>query len=213
MQTYDFLMIAVVIGTAAFGFAKGMAWQIASLASLAVSYFVVLKFSGQMSPFFGESEPWNKYVAMLVIYIGCSFVIWLAFRFVSHAIDRVKLKEFDRQMGALFGLAKGVLLCVAITFFAVSLLPPAQKEMVLQSRSGHYIGVLLSKAEAIVPAEFHNSIGPLLHKVNERVNPEHNHADGETPLDVPWPDAAPSDSLPHDVKIDWSGAWPDRRSQ
>ena len=36
------------------------------------------------------------------------------------AIDRVKLNEFDRQMGALVGFAKGVLLCIAITFFAVT---------------------------------------------------------------------------------------------
>ena len=47
--------------------------------------------------------------------------IWLVFRLVSGLIDRVRLKEFDRQMGALFGAAKGVLLCVAITFFAVTL--------------------------------------------------------------------------------------------
>ncbi len=44
---------------------------------------------------------------MLVLYILTSLAIWLLFRMVSGIIDRVKLKEFDRQMGALFGLAKG----------------------------------------------------------------------------------------------------------
>lgn len=202
MQTYDFLMLAVLIGTAVFGFVKGMAWQIASLASIVVSYFAALKFAARIAPIFGDSEPWNKYVAMLVVYIACSFAIWLVFRVVAQAIDRVKLKEFDRQMGALVGVAKGVLFCVAITFFAVTLLPAEKKEEVLASRSGHYIGVLLTKAESIVPPEFQDTVGPLLHKVNERVNPDFDHpADSQNP--PTWPN-----SLPQDVNIDWSGTWP-----
>jgi membrane protein required for colicin V production len=212
MQTYDFLMLAVLVGTAVFGFVKGMAWQIASLASIAASYFAALKFSSQLAPVFGDSEPWNRYVAMLVIYIAISFAIWLAFRVVAEFIDRVKLKEFDRQMGALFGVAKGVVLCVAITFFAVSLLPADQKQAVLASRSGHYIGVLLSRAESVVPPEFRDSIGPLLHKVNEQVNPDHEHAD-ERPVQDPWPSTLAPSSWPQDVNVDWPDAWPESQER
>ena len=39
----------------------------------------------------------------------------------KRTIDRLKLKEFDRQIGAIFGLAKGVLWCAVITFFTVTL--------------------------------------------------------------------------------------------
>ena len=46
---------------------------------------------------------------MLVLYIVTSLAIWFLFRMVSGIVNRVKLREFDRQMGALFGLAKGVL--------------------------------------------------------------------------------------------------------
>ena len=69
MQTYDVLMLLVLVAATFFGFWKGMAWQIASLASLVVSYFVALRFSGQLAPMFGDSEPWNRFVAMLAIYI------------------------------------------------------------------------------------------------------------------------------------------------
>lgn len=213
MQTYDILMVAVLVGTAAFGFMKGMAWQIASLASIVLSYFVSLKFNAQLAPVFGDSEPWNKYVAMLVIFIGCSFGIWLAFRAVSTTIDRVKLKEFDRQMGAIFGLVKGVVFCVAITYFAATLLPDDKKEVVLASKSGFYISKLLTKAEAIVPPEYVETVGPFLHKVNEGINEghehegpgheDHNHAE-ENAL-------APKSSLPipnitpnMEATIDWS---------
>lgn len=202
MQTYDFLMLVVLIGTAVFGFIKGMAWQIASLASIVVSYYVALNFSGQMATIFGSSAPWNKYVAMLVIYVACSFAIWLVFRVVSGTIDRVKLKEFDRQMGALFGIAKGVLFCVAITFFAVTLLPIEHKEKVIASRSGHYIGVLLTKVEAIVPPEFPDTVEKLLHRVKEEVQPDDTY-----PADQQAPEGWPT-NLPQDVQIDWSEPWP-----
>ena len=39
-----------------------MAWQIASLASLVVSYFAALRFSAQLAPYFGEQAPLNRFV-------------------------------------------------------------------------------------------------------------------------------------------------------
>lgn len=186
MQAYDFLMIAVLLGATLFGFVKGMAWQIASLASLVVSYFVALRFSSELAPVFGDNEPWNRFVAMLVIYIACSFAIWVLFRAVAGAIERVKLREFDRQLGAMFGFAKGVLLCAVITFFAVTLLPPDQKRSVVASRSGHYIGVLLDKTRAAVPPEYSDVIKPYLDKFEQRLDPGYiPPAGGEAPL---WPD-------------------------
>ena len=58
---------------------------------------------------------------MLVLYLVTAAAIWIVFHLVSSIIDRVQLKEFDRQLGAIFGLAKGILYCVVITFFAVTL--------------------------------------------------------------------------------------------
>lgn len=185
MQVYDFVMIAVLLGATLFGFVKGMAWQIASLASLVVSYFVALRFSSQIAPVFGDSEPWNRFVAMLVIYMVCSFAIWVLFRAVAGAIERVKLREFDRQLGALFGFAKGVLLCAVITFFAVTLLPPEQKQSVVASRSGRYIGVLLDKTRAAVPPEYSDVVQPYLDKFEQRLDPNYLPIEGENaPL---WP--------------------------
>ncbi len=175
MSPYDILMLVVLVGTTVLGAWKGMAWQLASLASLIVSYFVALQFSPQLAPMFGDQAPWNRFVAMLVIYVATSMIVWLIFRAVAQLIDRVKLKEFDRQLGALFGLAKGVLLCVAITFFAVSLLADDQKEMVLTSRSGHYIGLLITQAHAVMPDEIHDIVHPYLHRIKDELDGE-NHS-------------------------------------
>jgi membrane protein required for colicin V production len=173
MQTYDILMLLVLAAATLFGFWKGMAWQIASLASLVVSYFAALRFADQLAPMISNHAPWNKFVAMLAIYIATSFVIWTIFRLVSGLIDQVKLEGFDRQMGAIFGLAKGVLLCIAITFFALTILPQAQKDTIVASRTGEYIVVLLDKTDAVVPPEIHEVIHPYVEKINQRLDPNY----------------------------------------
>jgi membrane protein required for colicin V production len=191
MQTYDVLMIVVLVAATVFGMWKGMAWQIASLASLVMSYFIALRFADRLAPTFEviAPPPLNKFVAMLLIYMATSFFIWSMFRFVSSVIDRVKLEYFDRQMGAIFGFAKGVLLCVAITFFAVSLLPQPQKEQILASQTGHYIVVLIDKTDSVVPPEIHDVIGPFLHRINEQLDPGGTRLH-ENGLQATWPSAA-----------------------
>jgi membrane protein required for colicin V production len=170
MQTYDIVMLAVLAGCTFFGAWKGMAWQLASLGSLGLSYIVALKFSDQLAPYLGERAPVNRLAAMLVLYLATSLAVWLAFRVVASIIDRIKLTEFDKQVGALFGLAKGVLLCVVITFFAVSLSETARNQ-ILQSRSGHYIAVLIDKADPLMPPDIHDVLGPYLHDLDQRLDP------------------------------------------
>ena len=77
MSGYDVFMILVLAGATLFGVWKGMAWQLASLASLIASYFVALTFSPQLAPMFGEEAPWNRFIAMAVLYVatGCCFAL------------------------------------------------------------------------------------------------------------------------------------------
>lgn len=185
MQTYDMFMLVVLVGATVFGFWKGMAWQIASIASLVVSYFASLKFAEQLAPLFGQQAPWNKFVAMFAIYVGASFVIWMLFRFVAGAIDKIKLESFDKQLGAMFGFAKGVLLCIGITFFAVTVVP-AQADAIVGSQSGHYIVALLDKAHSVFPPEIHQAIDPYLNKIEERLNPNFQPHAGQDVRQL-WP--------------------------
>lgn len=170
MQTYDVFMLAVIVLTTLFGAWKGMAWQLASLASLVVSFLVAVRFGGELAPHISRQEPWNRFVAMLILYAATSAGIWLAFRVVAGLIDRVRLKEFDRQMGALFGLAKGVLLCLVITFFAVTLSETA-RQGVLTTRSGRYIALLIQHATPVLPDEVRNVLGKYIDELDRKLDP------------------------------------------
>jgi membrane protein required for colicin V production len=184
MEPYDIVMIVVVVGAALLGAMKGMAWQLASLASLVLSYFLALRFSSQLAPLFHTQAPWNRFIAMLVIYIATSLVVWFLFRFVSGMIDRVRLQEFDRQLGLLFGAAKGVLLCVVITFFAVTL-SESSRDHVLKSRSGHYIAVLLDQSHDIMPEELHDFLKPYMERLEKELEPVAEKPAADT-AGLPW---------------------------
>jgi len=169
IQNYDFLMLAVLVGTILFGAWKGVAWQVAALASLVVSAGVAVHCSAPLAPYFSAQEPWNRFLAMLVLYVLTAGVIWLLFRLVAGIIDRLKLKEFDRQLGALFGLAKGLLYCVIITFFAVTLSEPA-RQAVLRSRSGDFIARGIQHANPILPEDVRSWLGKYIDELDEKLH-------------------------------------------
>jgi membrane protein required for colicin V production len=117
---------------------------------------------------------------MLILFLGTSLVVWLGFNLVAEVIEKVKLKEFDRQIGAIFGLAKGVLLCVLITLFGVTLLSEPQRQAICTSKSGYYIAVLLDKADGVIPGELHQVLDPYIDRLDAKV--PHEHAAGSLEL-------------------------------
>ncbi len=169
MQTYDILMLIVLVGATIFGAIKGFAWQLASLASIVVSYIVAYSFRGQLATMINAEPPWNTVLAMLLLYSGSSFVIWMVFRMISTSIDKIKLRDFDRQLGGAFGLLKGGLLCLLITMFAMTLLGPAQQQRIANSSSGHYISKALANADGILPVEVKNVVGEYLANVERKL--------------------------------------------
>ncbi|QDV74729.1 CvpA family protein [Botrimarina mediterranea] len=199
MATYDLLMIAILVGMTLFGYFRGMAWQLAYLASFVASYFVAVKFADQVAPHIPYvTAPANKFVAMLLIYIGTSFVVWYLFRVVRKGIDSVKMEGFDHQMGAIIGIGRGTLWCVGVTFFAVTLpfVPQAWKQQVVGSKSGFYIARLLDETDSLFPPEVHQVVGPYLNRLETEL---HSGQTGVAPTPQQangWPNAANSQPAP-----------------
>jgi len=207
MVAYDLLMVAVVVLMTLYGSWKGMAWQLASLSAVFVSYLVAYRFRTPVSGMIDAAHPWNVFLAMLILYISCSLLIWLIFRFISHLIDRVKLREFDSQIGALFGCLNGVIVCVLATLFSVTLLGEQTRESIVSSRSGYYIAVLLDKSHTLMPEEIHQVLHPFIeqldadvHELEPSAAPDLNvsaGADDATAADdVQTADGASSDVVP-----------------
>jgi membrane protein required for colicin V production len=197
IQPYDFLMLAVLVGSLLVGVWKGMAWQLAALASVFVSGAVAVGGCAAFAPYFSVHDPWDRVLAMLVLYVVTAAAIWILFRFVSKIIDRAQMKEFDRQLGAIFGFAKGVVYCILITFFAATLSESA-RQVVLESRSGDYLARAIRRAKPILPVDVHALLGKYIDELDERL-----HAPPSQP-------PKPVDALPSAVglgqSIGWGGA-------
>ena len=71
MQTYDIIMIVVLVAATVFGALKGLAWQLASLASIFVSYYVAYRFRNSVAELIDATSPWNTFLAMLLLFVGC----------------------------------------------------------------------------------------------------------------------------------------------
>jgi membrane protein required for colicin V production len=179
-QGYDLFMLIVLAAAIAWGAWKGFAWQMASLASVVLSYFVALNFRQPVAAILSRSvevkPPLDVFLAMLILFLGTSLVVWIVFNLVFEIIYKFKLKEFDHQVGAIFGLAKGVLLCVLITLFAVTLLSEPQRQAICNSKSGYYIAILLDKADAVIPSEVHGVLDPYIDRLDREIT--HPHTEG-----------------------------------
>jgi membrane protein required for colicin V production len=169
MQLYDILMFAVFAGAILFGMWKGLAWQVASLAAIFVSYFVALNFSNRLTPYISVDEPLNRFAAMLILFIGSSLIIWLIYGYVRATIESWKLTGFDRQAGALLGALKGALLCMVITLFAVTLMGANIRRSVVDSKFGGYIATAINRLNAVVPAEIHVVLDPYVKDFNQAI--------------------------------------------
>jgi len=189
LHTYDLLMLLILAGTTIFGVVKGMAWQLASLGSLIVSAGVAIHFSSPLAPYFSEHAPWNRFLAALVIFLVASAAIWWLFRLVAGVIDRLRLKDWDRQLGGVFGAVKGVLYCMVVTFFVLGLSEPL-RQSVLASRSGYWMAVAVRKGYPLVPPEVQAVIGEYIDEFNRRLDPA-----APLPSAAGTPSSLPSGSL------------------
>jgi membrane protein required for colicin V production len=170
-----------------------MVWQLASLTSVFLSVVAAIRFSGRLAPHLSAQAPWNRFLAMFILYLLTSAVVWLAFRVIARLIDRVRLRDFDHQVGAVFGLAKGVVYCVVITFFAVTISEDT-RQTVLHSRSGYYIAVLTRDAEPVLPKEVRDVVGKYIDELRQKLNPKAAPTPPllAPPLPQPQPPAAPA---------------------
>lgn len=168
LEGYDLVMIGILAAAALIGYFKGFVWQLAWIAGIAVSSVGAFKFGGAIAPFFGSQAPWNRLAAMLAIYAASSIGVWLVFRVISGAISAVHLSSFDHQLGFLFGAAKGLLVCILITFFTVTL-APGYRDQVVNSKSGRLVAELIVRADAILPKDIHDAVDPFVKQFEQKM--------------------------------------------
>jgi membrane protein required for colicin V production len=121
MTAFDFMVIGVVGLSMVLAFVRGFVRVFVSLAAWVIAVMAALRFSpiiGGMLPDFGESPATRYLVAFALILIGVLIVGALVGYLVSRLVRAVGLGFLDRTLGAIFGMARGLLIAVIVVLFA-----------------------------------------------------------------------------------------------
>ncbi len=179
MSIYDSLMLVVLGGAILMGMWKGLAWQVASLVSLFLSYFVASNFWPMLAPLIAVDPPLNEFIAMFALFLGTALGVWIVFGFVRKTIEKMAIKSWDRQAGAAVGAVKGLLICIVITMFSVTLLGDETKRAIVNSSSGRVLTSIINRLAFAVPENMRETIGSYVKKYNDEFD---KHYDPDAPI-------------------------------
>jgi membrane protein required for colicin V production len=121
MTAFDFMVIGVVGLSAVLAFMRGFVRVFVSLASWVIGVVGALRFSelvGGMLPDFGETPATRYVTAFALILIGVLIAGALVGYLLSRLVHAVGLGFLNRTLGALFGIARGLLIAVILVLFA-----------------------------------------------------------------------------------------------
>ena len=113
MSWADWVIIGVCLLSGAYGFWRGFANEVVSLATWLAAIWIAWRFGAFVEPLLGvwEAAPELRvWAARLMVFIAVlvagGLLAWLARSFVRHT----GLTGTDRSLGALFGVARGVII-------------------------------------------------------------------------------------------------------
>ncbi len=189
---YDFVILAVLAYSAIRGAVKGFVWQVAVIAALLFCFFFSDSLSQQIAPHIALEEPFNRWVAMFLLYIGFSFLCFGAARLFRGWIEKIRFVEYDRHLGAIFGLVKGVLFALIITFFLVTF-SKSMRSDIMNTKSGYYAAIIMDQLHPMMPESMHDALDPYIHLLDSnnsdlknshagRSNSDQGDDDSDAPL-------------------------------
>lgn len=195
-QIFDFIVLGTLLFCAWKGASRGLISQAAWIAALILCF----KFSGVMAPsiepMLAVDEPLRHWIAMAIVYLGLCLGSFVAASILTSWLERMKLRDFDRHLGALLGLLKGVIICMTVMFFALTL-SESTRSTVAPSRSAYLAARLLYHLDPLiplVPAEASETIHTVINAFNKNIVPPDHLSGGTTSNEAVFGDEPETDS-------------------
>lgn len=182
-QILDLIVLGVLLFCAVRGAARGLMSQLA----WAVALLLCFKFSGTLSPaiepLIPAEAPLKQWIAMLAIYVGLCGATFVAAGVIEGWLEKINLIEFDRHLGGLLGLIKGVIFCMTVMYFLITM-SPSIREIVGKTWSGYGAAVILSHSQFLLKLVPEHSVGDVQHVIerfNRSLQPVTDELDGARP--------------------------------
>jgi uncharacterized membrane protein required for colicin V production len=178
---YDVLAVGVLIFAVIRGAAKGIVWQLATIAALVLCFAFSGTLSLAIAPYITVKPPLNRWVAMFGLYVFFSFLSFAAARRLKSWIEKAQFVEYDRHLGSVFGFVKGVVFVLVMTFFGVTLTQqmPETRTSIFHSQTGRISAILMDRLHPVMPTELHAVLEPYIHSLDRPGLDLHAHHDEE----------------------------------
>jgi len=127
MNGFDIAIVAVIVLSALFAFARGIVREMLALATWVLGFVLAIAYSGEFSALFSwvKIAPVGRHaLAFVLILILVMIAGAILARSLSGMIRAIGLGFMDRLLGAIFGVARGLIVVVMFALVAgVTTLP------------------------------------------------------------------------------------------
>lgn len=151
----DATLLATLLVSVIIGLVRGLVFEMLSVAGWFAAYFAAQWFSLEIAPYLPVGEPGsalNQGAAFAITFIGALILWGLAARLLRLLIRATPLSLLDRMLGAGFGMARGMILLLALS--TVVGLTPLHKSAAWQQSSGAvWLSAALKGLKPVLPPE------------------------------------------------------------
>lgn len=185
-QIVDIIVLAVLLYCAVKGASRGLLSQLAWVVALLLCF----KFSGSLAPaiepMISVAPPLKQWIAMLVVYVGLCGVSFVAAGMLSSWMEKARVIDFDKHLGGVLGLIKGVIICMTGLFFAITMSEP-MRLIVSKTYSGLATAHILNLSQHVIPMLPEHAVPTVqnvIDEFNRRLQPFGDDLNGATPSDA-----------------------------
>ena len=155
MTSLDYLVIAVLVLSIAWGAWRGLVHEMLSLAGWIMAFLAANLLAAPLSETFpANMRPEFRVVgAFVLVFVGTLVLTTLLTALVTKFVRVSVLQSLDRWLGALFGLLRGLLIVLVCAIIAGFTSLPQSRDW-RDSLSGEPLGALATRLKAWLPPAF-----------------------------------------------------------
>ena len=117
MSWLDWALLAVLLLSAVVGLWRGLVYEVLSVAVWVVAFVLAQRYGAPVGiwlPVDGFSEPLRVAMGFAVVFLASAFAGGLLSWLMKKLVESVGLRPVDRVLGGAFGLARGLVILLAV---------------------------------------------------------------------------------------------------
>ena len=149
----DWALLAVLLASVVVGLVRGLVFEVLSLLGWVAAYIAAQAISPEFAPHVPVGAPGsalNHGAAFAIVFVLALIVWMLMARLIRLLVHATPLTLIDRTLGGLFGLARAMVLLLAVAT-VVSFTPAVRAGSWQASHGAAWLGVLLSGLKPVLP--------------------------------------------------------------